>query len=281
MQCSIPRVLPETTHLGRIRLAVSDLSRSLRFYEDILGLRVIHSSGKSAELTANHSSAVLIELEEIEGVKPLAQGSRLGLYHYALLLPSRGALASFAEHLVSRAIRFGSADHLVSEALYLQDPDGIQIEVYSDRPRAAWTYDRGELQMGVERLRFEDLFGVPHPTWNGAPPETILGHVHFHVGDLEMARKFYCEGLGFDAMAWSYPGALFVSAGGYHHHIGLNIWAEGSPVARPTDARLLSWELVLESESQVIEATDRLKTAGFSALVDPWKIKLVLTSLRS
>ena len=271
-------LLPDVAHIGRIRLAVSDLSQSLSYYTEVLGLSVQSRSAGLAALTAHGSREVLIELQEMAEITPLAQRSRLGLYHFALLLPSRGSLASFVEHLVESHIRFGASDHGVSEALYLTDPDGIQIEVYADCPRSNWPFIQGELQMSTEPLHFNNLLAVPHDPWSGDPADTRMGHVHFFVGDLQQARKFYCDALGFDVMLSSYPGALFVSAGGYHHHVGLNTWAKGAPVANATDPRLLSWELVLENETQVAEATRRVETAGFPGLVDPWRNKLVLTT---
>ncbi len=141
-------------------------------------------------------------------------------------------------------VEAGSADHLYSEALYLVDPDGLTVEVYADRPREEWIYENGELMTGVEPLRLSELLALePRRGWVGAPAGTTVGHVHFFIGDLERAADFYCGGLGMDKKTWSFPGALFVSAGGYHHHAGLNTWAAGSPVASRNDPRLLFWEL--------------------------------------
>ena len=165
----------------------------------------------------------------------------LGLYHFAILLPDRQALGRFVTHLAEVGAHAGSADHLVSEALYLSDPDGLGIEVYADRPRASWTTsgdgdERAEIVMATEPLDLRSLVGeAGGERWTGMPAGTVIGHVHFHVGAIREAEAFYHAALGFDKTAWTYPGALFLSAGGYHHHVGTNIWAAGSPAA--TDRR--------------------------------------------
>ena len=272
--------LSAATRIGGVRVAVSDLSRSLQFYAGVLGLHVASSTDRLASLTAQGSHDVLIELEEIKGVKPIQRGSRLGLYHFALLLPSRAALASIVEHLQAWRFPFGSSDHLVSEALYLADPDGIQIEIYADRPRAEWSYRSGEVELGAEPLRFRELLAVTHRPWSGMPTGTVMGHIHFYVDDLEQARRFYCEGLGFDIVHASYPGVLFISAGGYHHHVGLNTWATKATPVKQTDARLLSWELVLESDSQLDAVSKRLRHTDSTGLVDPWGSQVLLKAER-
>ena len=271
--------LPGTARIGGIRLAVSNLARSLSFYTDVLGLAIKTRTADVAALTAHDSDNVLVELQKIAGVRPVTRQTRLGLYHFAMLLPSRSSLASFVEHLVDRHVRFGSSDHLVSEALYLSDPDGIQIEVYADRARSGWRFIDGEVELGSSPLRFEELLATRHEFWSGAPAGTTLGHLHFYVGDLAEARRFYNHALGFDIVHASSPGVLFLSAGGYHHHVGLNTWAQGASLVEPTDARLLSWELLLDDEEQVSEIQKRLQDAGFPELVDPWHNRLQLRAL--
>jgi catechol 2,3-dioxygenase len=267
--------LPDTARIGQIRLAISDLEQSLNFYTRVLGLSVQAKSHDFAALTAHNASRVLIELQQLPGLQPLAKASRLGLYHFALLLPTRADLASFVEHLAAHKIRFGSSDHTVSEALYLTDPDGIHIEVYADRPRAQWAYSEGEIVLTSHELHFHDLLAVPHRIWSAAPANTTLGHLHFWVSDLKLAHQFYCEGVGFEVMHSSFDGVVFISAGGYHHHVGLNTWAKGARLTEATDPRLLSWELLLESEVQVHEVAERLRQAGFTEAVDPWQNKLL------
>lgn len=271
--------LPGRTHVGRVQLQVSDLDRSTAYYRDVLGLRIARSDKATAALVPLDSDTVLVELRERRDARPVPPDGLLGLYHFAILLPDRAALGRFAGHLQALGQRFASADHLVSEALYLWDPDGLGIEVYADRPRATWRAHGRELSMGTERLDLRALTaeaaGVP---WRGMPDGTVMGHVHLSVGDLAAARRFYHLSLGLDATVWSYPGALFLSAGGYHHHLGLNTWAAGARPASDEDARLLEWELVVPSPTAVPAAAASLRGAGYdvdvdeagAVITDPW-----------
>ena len=276
--------LPSTAHVGRVRLAVSELERSVEFYRDVIGLAVVEQSGNLARLGVGET--VLLELEAAPGVRARGRTKRLGLYHTAFLLPTREDLSAFVRHLWKRAVRFGAGDHLVSEALYLVDPDGLEVEVYADRPRDSWTFDGAELQMATEAVRFAELPAVPDGAWQGAPAGSTVGHVHLYVGDLKAAADFYHTGLGLDIMTWRFPGALFTSAGGYHHHVGLNTWAAASPVASENDARMLFWELVLPEE-EIRSVASSLRGAGFEesamddgapCFVDPWGIRVALAA---
>jgi catechol 2,3-dioxygenase len=259
--------IPAEAHIGRVRLAVSDLERSIEFYRDVIGLSVLEASGLEAKLGPHGEDRVLLELAEQPGVRPIAPHSRLGLYHTAFLLPSRTDLSRFVRHLWESGVPFGSGDHLVSEALYLVDPDGLEVEVYADRPRELWPYVGQRLRMGTEAVRLDELMALSRGGWQGAPAGTRIGHVHFYVGDLRLAEAFYVAGLGFDIVA-RMPSARFVSAGGYHHHVGLNTWAAGSPVAGDEDARLLRWELVLPTAEDVNAVKKSLVEAGFAETVD-------------
>jgi catechol 2,3-dioxygenase len=279
--------LPQTARVGSVKLAVSQLARSVDFYTQVIGLAVLDSDGRMAKLGPQNSQRVLLELEELPGVQPIGRRNRLGLYHTAFLLPDRAALSSFVEHLKRMGVPFGAGDHLYSEALYLTDPDGLTVEVYADRDRSTWTVKDRELVSGTGPVRFEEFPAVPEGSWGGAPSATTVGHVHFYVGDLDKAAHFYHAGLGFDIVTWRYPGALFVSAGGYHHHVGLNIWAAGSPTASKTDARLLFWELVLPDLQEIERAAESLTSLGYrgasstdgpSAFTDPWGITVNLTT---
>jgi catechol 2,3-dioxygenase len=275
--------LPDAAHLGRARLAVSNLQRSVAFYSQIIGLAVLAQSddGTLVQLGSHGDARVLLELEARPGVKPIGKRTRLGLYHTAFLLPSREALSSFVQHLAKRRFPFGSADHEVSEALYLTDPDGLTVEVYADRPRYSWPIGHGEIQGGVEPLRFHELPPVAPDSWQGAPSGTTLGHVHFFVGDLAQASAFYHAGLGLDHALWPLPSAMFLSAGGYHHHVGTNIWAAGSPVASEEDARLLFWELALPDAAEIDRAAgfaEAVTGAGQRTFADPWGIPVVLVA---
>jgi len=278
--------LPDSARIGKAKLAVSQLARSLEFYRDVIGLSVLEQSDTSATLGSSSADTVLLELEAMPEVKPIREGSRLGLYHTAFLLPSREALSSFVQHLRSKGVPFGAGDHIYSEALYLTDPDGLSVEVYADRPRSEWVSEGKELISAVNAVDFHSLPSVAPGSWRGAPEGTSLGHMHFYVGDLKQASLFYHDGLGLTIMTWRYPGALFTSAGGYHHHVGLNVWVANSPVASRTDARLLYWELVLPDVVSVQSAAESLRCAGYIAtpgpegrllVTDPWGITVALT----
>lgn len=270
--------LPAATRLGRVRLQVADLERSLAWYERVLGLGVAARDGVSAQLVARGGQEPLVELHEHAGVGGAHRRARWGLYHVALLLPDRASLGAFLGHLAGVGERAGASDHLVSEALYLEDPDGLGIEVYADRPRETWRVEGREIAMTTRPLDAVDLGRAARGTrWDGLPAGTTVGHVHLHVGDLTEAQAFYHDGVGFDRVVWSYPGALFLSAGGYHHHLGLNTWAPGGP-AGADEARLLDWEIRLPTPQDVRATAESLRSAGHDVVnvadgvraTDPW-----------
>jgi catechol 2,3-dioxygenase len=277
--------LPDETHIGKVRLQVSDLARSVSYYETVLGLRVIDRSDTTAALGPADEDVVILELQEKPGVRQVSRRGLLGLYHFAVLLPDRASLGQFIVHLSEIGAYAGMSDHFVSEALYLTDPDGLGIEVYADRPRTSWVVEDGQLAMTTKPLDVNSVVATANGRkWQGAPKGTRIGHVHFYVGDIDEAASFYHNGLGLDKIVWSYPGALFMSAGGYHHHVGVNTWAQGAPVATDDDARLLDWELRLPDASAVDAAARSLQNAGFDvtrdddAVVarDKWGIRLRL-----
>lgn len=279
--------LPDETHIGRVRLQVSDLDRSIRYYEAVLGARVISRSENRAELGPHDEDRVIIELNEKRGARQVPRRGLLGLYHFAVLLPDRPALGRFITHLAELGVYSGMSDHFVSEAVYLTDPDGLGIEVYADRPRSSWRLSGQQLEMTTIPLDVESVVeSAKGEEWKGLPRGTIIGHVHFYVGDIGKASSFYHEGLGLDKIVWNYPGALFMSAGGYHHHVGVNTWAAGTSPATDDDARLVEWELVLPSSSAVQEAAASISRAGYmisadgESLVadDDWGIRAKLIS---
>jgi catechol 2,3-dioxygenase len=273
--------LPPGARPGCVRLQVADLERSLAWYTSVLGVGILEREGARARLGAQDArgAAPLIELHEKVGVAPVPRRGRLGLFHYALLLPDRAALGRFVRHLAEIRQPAGASDHLVSEALYLNDPDGLGIEVYADRPRPAWRHQGRQLVMATDPLDLDELMAAAgDEAWSGLPGGTVMGHVHLHVGDLREAEAFYHRGLGLDKVVWSYPGALFLSAGGYHHHLGLNTWAAGAAPAGANDARLLEWELLVPTARDVARVAASLQAAGAApgdegeaVLVhDPW-----------
>jgi catechol 2,3-dioxygenase len=248
--------------IGLVSLSVADLSRSLTYYRQNIGLSVISQSGDTATLGVG--TTPLLRLHEVPGARLVRRAT--GLYHFALRVPSRPDLAQVIRHLWQTDTLIGGAsDHLVSEALYLSDPDGHGIEIYRDRPRSAWYDANGNFQMDSIRLDIEGILGElgeEAPAWNGLPSGTDMGHIHLQVADVSAAERFYVGVLGLERMA-SMPSASFVSAGGYHHHIGLNSWAGvGVPAPPEGAARLLSYELRLPTTDALSAVVDRVRAAG-------------------
>jgi len=278
--------LPAATRLGRVSLQVSDLDRSLEYYEKVLGFRVTMRDAGTATLSPHGDDVALVTLSARVPLGPTARRGTLGLYHFAILLPDRSALGRFVAHLTALRVNAGTADHAVSEAVYLSDPDGLGIEVYADRPRETWQRNGRQLHMTTEPLDLVDLVAAGgRQPWAGMPAGTLIGHVHLHVGDLDRAAAFYHSGLGFDKTVWEYPGALFLSAGGYHHHLGTNTWVSGPPAAED-QPRLLSWEIVVPRAEEADAAARNLSNAGYDvtphdggwSAVDPWGTRVVMTT---
>ncbi len=281
--------LPAATRVGGVVLQVSDLEHSLGYYRDVLGLRVLARGEGTAALGVPGWAEPLVELRERAGARPVPRQGRLGLYHFAILLPDRPALGRFLAHLAELNVPAGMSDHFVSEAIYLRDPDGLGIEVYADRPRSAWRANGRELAMSTEPMDVRGLLAAgAGEAWAGMPAGTRMGHVHLHVGDLRRAADFYHAALGLDKVVWSYPGALFLSAGGYHHHLGVNTWAAGAPSAGDDEPRLLEWRLVLPGAADVDAAAASVAAAGYdlareggdALLTDPWGTRVRMTVQR-
>jgi len=222
--------LPAETRIASVSLHVSDIDRSLEFYGGLLGLNLFERDNGVASLSATGQLPSLIQLKKLPGAIPKPSGTT-GLYHTAILFPSRGELAEVLNRLVTnRYILQGAADHGVSEAIYLADPDGLGVELYADKPREQWPRRGGELQMVSEPLDLEAILAEHTSTENrGSHPATIIGHVHLHVADLTAAEQFYSGVMGFTVTQRSYPGARFLAAGTYHHHVGINTWAGRIP----------------------------------------------------
>jgi catechol 2,3-dioxygenase len=254
--------------IGAVRLTVADLARSRQFYERAVGLQATQRDDGSLAL-AVAGEAPVIELAADPAAPPLNRRAT-GLYHLAILLPTRHDLALALRRLAeTRWPLDGASDHLVSEALYLSDPDGNGIEIYRDRPREDWPHEDGALQMATNPLDLESLLGElagQDDRSESAPPGTRIGHVHLQVADLAEAEAFYSGALGFDVTVRGYPGALFVSAGGYHHHIGLNTWhsAGASPPA-PGSIGLRSFDVALPTSDELDRTLERVRAAGVDA----------------
>jgi catechol 2,3-dioxygenase len=231
--------------IGRVRLRVADLARVRDYYERTIGLRVLAEDGDTVTLGAD---SPLVELVGDPDAPPPPPGST-GLFHLAILVPSRPELARSIRRVVDSGERFtGASDHFVSEALYLRDPEGNGIEIYRDRPRDQWEHEPdGQLRMGTVALDLQDIVAeMPADPDRGMPDGTVMGHVHLHVSDLGEAEAFYVDRLGLDVTVRGYPGALFVSHDGYHHHVGLNTWQGAHGPAPPPGSRgLIDYELFL------------------------------------
>ena len=223
------------TNIGSVHLTVSDLQQSRRFYEERIGLRTLQHAGGIATMGAGNR-ALLMLYGSPSAPRPHRTS---GLYHFAIVVPSRSDLSRALRNLVqTRTMMTGFADHGVSEAIYLSDPDGIGIEIYRDRPRSEWPMRDGALQMGSEPLDVENLLAEAAASsgWEGLVEGTRMGHVHFHVGDLDAAERFYRDEVGLDLVMRYGRSASFLSAGGYHHHVAINTWAGLGAPAPPAGA---------------------------------------------
>ncbi|MFD9625234.1 VOC family protein [Peribacillus muralis] len=263
------------TFVGEVSINVLDLNNAITFYQDIIGLQVLRKTDRQAVLTADGKNS-LLTLEQPVGVTP-KEGRTSGLYHFALLLPTRADLAVFLRHLLETNYPLGAADHVVSEALYITDPDGNGIEIYSDRPSAGWKWADGQVAMGTEQLDGNDLLKESDREWSQLPAGTLMGHIHLHVSELPKTEEFYMQGLGFSVVT-RLGGALFISTGGYHHHIGLNTWnGVGAPVPKENSVGLNWYTLVFADEEARNKIIEQLKgigavvteQVGFFAVKDP------------
>lgn len=225
-----PKTVP-----GRVSLTVQKLERSLNFYQGLLGMKTFTQAPDRASLGAGDDP--FLELVENSSAQ-VPNRPTTGLYHFAVLYPSRPALAAALRALAaSRWPLQGFADHDVSEAIYLADPDGNGIELYRDRPRSEWEIRGGQVRMTTEQLDVEGLLAEPQPgEYQGMPAGTVLGHMHLRVHNIPAAEDFYTRGLGFDLTTRYGSAAGFVSAGGYHHHIGFNTWNSAGAPPPPVDA---------------------------------------------
>ncbi|WP_409274627.1 VOC family protein [Neobacillus sp. SCS-31] len=249
------------TFVGQVNLKVQDLERSISFYKEVIGFKVLDQSERKASLTAD-GKTVLLTIEQPEAIRPKQAGTT-GLYHFALLLPKRSDLASIVGHFMKIGQRIGSSDHLVSEALYLSDPDGNGIEIYIDRDPSEWTWSGDEVAMTVDPLDFASLLSGGMQQWEGLPAETVMGHIHLHVAELPKVEQFYTKGLGFEVVNRFGSQALFISTAKYHHHIGLNTWnGVGAPRPDKNSPGLESYTLVLPNEESRGAVVANLKAIG-------------------
>lgn len=264
--------------MGPATLRVADEGRALALYRDTIGLEVVQPTDGRIALGAGGKPFLFLDV--VAGTTPRPRHAT-GLYHVAILLPDRAALGQAIARLMEAGIKLGAADHNVSEAIYLWDADNNGLEIYRDRPRNEWQWNDGIVTMGNAPLDFPGLLAdaAGKPTNTRAPLGTRIGHVHLQVGDIEKAEQFYCGVLGFERTA-EWRGALFVSAGGYHHHLGLNVWESKNGPLPPQDAAGLE-EFVIElpNAAEIGDLRARVQLAGLpieasdSGFVvrDPWQ----------
>jgi catechol 2,3-dioxygenase len=281
-------IAPEA-RVGVLSLAVADLERSLAFYTQLFGFALLARNGEQATLGTGAEPLLLLAEQPGACSWPHDRYGYTGLYHFAVLVPSRADLGRWLRHwLASGQPLPGQGDHLVSEALYLTDPDGNGIEVYRDRPRAEWHWDGGQVRMATDPVDIAGLLADADATqepWMGLPTGTRLGHMHLQVGDIAQAAAFYHDLLGFDIVA-RLPTALFVSAGGYHHHIGMNVWhSRGAGPAPAGVAGLRFYTIELPSAEARAALAAHVRAAQLDAmpvgdvvvLHDPWRNTILLT----
>jgi catechol 2,3-dioxygenase len=257
---------PQTT-MGAVSLTVADLETADAFYQRALGLHALERSGGRVVLGTT-PGAPLVELVG-ERDAPARPRRSTGLFHLAILVPDRAELARSLRRVLAAGAGFtGASDHLVSEALYLNDPEGNGIEIYRDRPREEWRREDGQIAMDTLPLDVEGvLSALPEGGADeGVPSGTRMGHVHLQVRDLAEAEDFYGAALGFEPTVRGYPGALFVSAGGYHHHLGLNTWGTAGAPPPPAGARgLRAFRVVVPTVAEVSRVAGRLEARGIEA----------------
>jgi catechol 2,3-dioxygenase len=255
---------PETA-IGAVYLTVTDLERMLEFYQHIIGFTLQQREGDAARLGASDDGPSLLVLIENRDAPHVQRTT--GLYHFAILTPSRFDLARSLKHLSeTRKPLQGFADHWVSEAIYLPDPEGNGIEIYRDRPRGEWIYSENIPQMASDPIDLDGILAEldgRDVQWTGLHPQTVIGHMHLHVAHIDEAEAFYHEVIGFDLMLRYGPTASFLSAGGYHHHIGVNTWAGvGAPPPPAEAAGLRFFTVLVPDTAELNRIADRVKRAG-------------------
>jgi catechol 2,3-dioxygenase len=265
-----------STKIGYVSLNVSNILRSLDFYKNILGFKVVsRPSRKKAILSVDGASSHLIELLQVERNANNNNDTfnllgttkkRAGLYHFAILLPARKYLADMLQNLRDKRdqVHFdGFADHLVSESVYIRDPDFNGIEIYRDRPMSEWNWDGNRIEMATLPLNTSDLLKESTDKgWKEMPSKTTIGHVHLHVKDLAEALKFYHEILGLNLTA-TIPNAAFFAAGKYHHHIAVNTWLGTNILpASPQGIGLNHFSIELPSKAEYERLVRQLSRYG-------------------
>jgi catechol 2,3-dioxygenase len=282
---SMPTSIHPGTSIGLVTLRVSDLERSRGFYEGILAFQPLEQAPGKVVL-GGQDKQPLLELLEVPGAAPQPRRAT-GLYHVAILFPTRADLGRELLRLANAGWQIGQGDHLVSEALYISDPDGNGLEIYRDRPRSAWRWTNGAVEMATDPVDIRSMAEEGErdaEPWEVIPAGTRVGHIHLQIGDIKAAEHFYHTILGFDVTS-HYPGALFVSAGGYHHHIGLNTWHSlGAQPTPATSVGLQTYVIALPTREGLLEVKERLlahkvpfeEQEDLIRVNDPWSNEILL-----
>lgn len=258
MQLPDPGYIEQNTRIGAVRLVVKDISRMKRFYQDEIGLSLLEEKNGTASLGVKKEA--LVEL--VSRPESKSDSRNAGLYHMAILVPSRQSLADWLGHYIRRGNYLtGVGDHLVSEALYLSDPEGNGIEIYRDRPKDSWIYEDGRLRMDTLPIDLDKLLGESSSQDDyKMPAKTIMGHIHLRTSDIRESTQFYQEDLGF-GLQTTFPNASFLSAGNYHHHIGINAWGVYEPRNREENQLgLLDYEIIFPDQTSLADVVNRLKS---------------------
>ncbi len=257
--------IPDNTKIQSIDLKIKDLGSSINFYSDLMGFKIVSQSENTAMLSANGRLPYIIKLTEDKNAIHKPYGTT-GLFHIAIKLPGRKELARVFLRLFENKVKFqGFSDHLVSEAIYLEDPDENGIELYCDRPKSEWPYKMGQIEMATLPLNLNVLTGEldDRNVWNGIHPDTEIGHIHLSVSDIKKAQNFYSIILGMNVTNSTYPGAMFFSAGGYHHHVGTNIWsAKNGKPAPDNSVGLMEYSINIPHAEYIKELEARAEESG-------------------
>ena len=275
--------------IGQVHLNVSDIDESLQFYESFLGFKVVEKNAQSVFLSTDGMQPYLIALSKSKS-NISNQKRRAGLYHFAILLPQRKDLGNFLAHLLKHKDEVkidGFSDHLVSEAIYIRDPDHLGIEIYRDRPKIEWVWNKNQVQMALDPLDMAGVLSESDKIWKDFPTHTTIGHVHLHVSNLTRTKKFYSDILGFVNTAHM-TGALFFAAGSYHHHIAANTWLGENLADASTDFPGLDYftikfsnkskleEMISRLQSQKIRVTESKNYGNTFEISDEDKISIHL-----
>lgn len=255
---TLPFAAAAPTHVSKIGIKAKDADLLSTYYKEVVGLREISRKGQSIILGAGETP--LLEIEQAPAVRSDDPRSA-GLYHTAFLLPARADLASWARRAIDKRTPIvGASDHLVSEAIYLTDPEGNGVEIYADRPHEKWKWNGSSVAMATEPLDVGNLLADANDTpWDAAPGGTMVGHLHLRVGNAKEAESWWHKELGLQTVAEYGAGAVFMSTGGYHHHVAANAWQSRGAGRRDNDRSGLAW-----AEFTSVDAKEERE------IIDPW-----------